>query len=223
MTARSPLVRIGTALLIVASAATTSGCVAGAVGADEEPNATFDLITPAAVEDVSTARGVQILVPEPVALATLASQRIVVRVGAREVQYLAGTRYADTLTKVTQFKVKRALEASRSIGAVALPGEGLAIDYQVLTDIRAFEIRSAPVLVASAEQAAIGGRSAFVSLTIKLLDDRSGNVVASRVFERSAPVGPVADDDVGEAYLAALDAALDAALVDIRAFVSQRV
>ena len=222
---RSPFYRVVRGLALLALASLTSGCIASAVGADDEPNATFDLVTPAAIEGTSRASGVQVLVPEPSALATLASQRIVVRVGAREVQYLAGARYQDTLTRVTQFKLKRTLEASPAIGAAALPGEGLAIDYQVLTDIRAFEIRTVPVLVASTDRAATAApRSAFVSLTVKLLDDRSGNVVASRVFERSAPVPAVTDDAaVGEAYLAALDAALDDALVDIRAFVASRV
>lgn len=224
MTLPLALVRAVRALALLALAVATSGCVASVVGADEEPNATFELVTPAAIGDTSRAGGVQVLVPEPVSLALLASQRVVVRVGPREVQYLAGARYQDTLTKVTQFKIKRALEASPAIGAAALPGEGLAIDFQVLTDIRAFEIRTGPVLVADASAAPVAaGRSAFVSLTVKILNDRSGNVVASRVFERSAPVGPVTDDTVGDAYLAALDAALDAALVDIRSFVAARV
>ena len=149
---------------------------------------------------------------------------MVVRVGPREVQYLADARYADTLTRLTQFKLKRTLESASRIGAAAVPGEGLAIDYQVLTDIRAFEIRvgdgttlvAGPTVIAPA-------RSAFVSLTIKILDDRSGNVIASRVFDAAAPVGPITDENVGEAYLAALDVALDRALVDIRGYVASRV
>ena len=209
--------------LLLASALGASGCVASAVGADEQPNVTFDLVTPAAVGDVSEARGVQVLVAEPSALGTLASQRVVVRVGPREVQYLADARYTDTLTRLTQFKLKRALESARSIGAAALPGEGLAIDYQVLTDIRAFEIRTAGTTVVAGPTVAPSGATAFVSLTVKILNDRTGNVIASRVFDASVPVGPVAGENVGDAYLAALDAALDAALVDIRAYVASRV
>ena len=212
--------------LVLAAALAGSGCVASVVGADDEPNVTFDLVTPAAIDnDVSVARGVQVLVAEPSTLATLASQRVVVRVGPREVQYLADARYTDTLTRLTQFKLKRALEGAPGIGAAAIPGEGLAIDYQVLTDIRAFEIRvgEGTTLVAGPTPDPLPrATSAYVSLTIKILDDRSGNVVASRVFDRQVPVGPIVGENVGDAYLAALDAALDAALVDIRAYVAER-
>ena len=224
MTTPRPLTRVLSALALCAGVLAGSGCVAGAVGADEPPNATFDLVTPAAVDAPSPARGVQVLVPEPVAVAVLASQRVLVRVSPREVQYLAGARYTDTLTKLTQFKLKRALESSRSIGAAALPGEGLAIDYQILTDIRAFEVRATPAVVASTDPVAVSARrTAYVSLLVKILNDRNGNVVASRVFDSSVPVGPIVGDRTNEAYLAALDAALDAALVDIRAFVGGRV
>lgn len=216
---RSPLIP-----LVLLAVLSLSGCIASAVGADEEPNITFDLVTPVAVNDVSPARGVQVLVAEPAALGTLASQRVLVRVGPREVQYLADARYTDTLTRLTQFKLKRALESSPGIGAAALPGEGLAIDYQIITDIRAFEIRvgDGTVLVAGPTVLPTGS-TAFVSLTVKILDDRSGNVVASRVFDSAVPVGPTTDGTLSDAYLAALDAALDAALVDIRAYVSARV
>ena len=209
---------------VLFAALATSGCVASAVGADEEPNVTFDLVTPAAVGEVSPARGVQVLIAEPSALGTLASQRVLVRVGPREVQYLAGARYTDTLTRLTQFKLKRALESASRIGAAALPGEGLAIDYQIITDIRAFEIRVGDGTAVVAGPALLPStRDAFVSLTVKILDDRSGNVIASRVFDASSPVGPVTDDNVGDAYLAALDAALDRVLVDIRTYVAGRV
>lgn len=216
---RSPLIP-----LVLLAVLSLSGCIAGAVGADEEPNITFDLVTPVAVNDVSAARGVQVLVAEPSALGTLASQRVLVRVGPREVQYLADARYTDTLTRLTQFKLKRALESSPGIGAAALPGEGLAIDYQIITDIRAFEVRVGDSAVVVAGPTVLPtGSTAFVSLTVKILDDRSGNVVASRVFDSAVPVGPTTEETLSDAYLAALDAALDAALVDIRAYVSARV
>lgn len=218
---RAPLIA-----LILAAALSGSGCVANIVGADDEPNVTFDLVTPAAIDDVSASRGVQVLVAEPSTLATLASQRVVVRVGPREVQYLADARYSDTLTRLTQFKIKRALESSPGIGAAAIPGEGLAIDFQIITDIRAFEIRlggGETVVAGPTPDPLPRATSAYVSLTVKILNDRNGNVVAARVFDTQVPVGPIVGENVGEAYIAALDAALDAALIDIRAFVSARV
>ena len=193
-------------------ALTLSGCIAQAVGAREVPNETFLLPTEPAIGEPSQPRGPQLLVPEPITFDVLSSPRVVVRVGEREVQYLGETRYGDTLTRLTQIKLKRALEGGRGIGAVAIPGEGLAIDYQVLTDIRAFEIRAG------------GTDTAFVSLTIKLLNDRNGEVFAQRVFQSSAPVVLPADEEQrNDAYVAALDAALANALIDIRNWVARTV
>ena len=188
-----------------------SGCLASAVGADEAPAETFVLPTEVAVTDPSPSSGPQVLVPEPITLDTLSSPRVVVRVGEREVQYLGETRYADTLTRLTQIKLKRALEGGRGIGAAALPGEGLAIDFQVITDIRAFEVR-------------LGANDrAFVSLGIKLLNDRTGNVVAQRVFQSSALVILPTDEELrNDAYVAALDQALEGALIEVRDWVSAR-
>lgn len=195
--------------LVVLAPLVLGGCVASAVGADEAPNATFLLNTVEAVDDLSPASGVQLLVPEPTAAEVFVSPRVVVRTSAREVQYLGNARLGDRLTRLTQIKLKRALESGRGIGAVGLPGEGLAIDYQVLTDIRAFEIVAGPPARAQ------------LALTIRILDDRSGNVIAGRVFRAGAPLS--AGELTNEAYIAALDVALDTALVEIRAWVVRQV
>ena len=199
-------------IIAVLASLSVSGCLAGAVGANDAPAETFLLPTEAAVGEPSSSRGPQVLVPEPITFDVLSSPRVVVRVGEREVQYLGNTRYGDTLTRLTQLKLKRALESGRGIGAAAIPGEGLAIDFQVVSDIRAFEIRVSPSEVA------------FVSIGVKLLNDRSGNVVAQRVFQSSASVVLPADPErQNEAYVAALDEALEGALIEIRDWVSARV
>ena len=193
--------------VIMVAGLVSSGCIATAVGAGGTPPETFDLNAETAIGDVSAPSGVQLLVTEPSTLQVLATQQVAVRVSDRAIQYLGGARLADSLTRLTQFKLKRSLEGAPGIGSVGLPGEGLAIDYQVLTDIRAFEIRTT-----AAEEA-------FVSLAVRLLDDRSGNVIASRLFNASVPVaGGGAGEVDNEQYLSALDAALDAALVQIRAW-----
>ena len=198
--------KIGLTGIILSAAVVSAGC-----SLSSAPDETFDLVTPAAVDQtVSEARGVQLLVAEPKTIEILASKQVVVRVGERAVQYLGGVRLADALPRFAQFKIKRALEGSRAVGAVGLPGDGLAIDYQIITDIRAFEIRTD------------GPETAFVSLTVKVLDDRTGTVIASRVFDAAAPVAGTATVE-NEAYIAALDTALDNALVQVTNWVGQRV
>ena len=196
--------------LAVLAVTALSGCVASAVGADDAPPDTFVLLTPNAEEDPGTPRGPQLLVPEPSTLDVFAGSRIVVRVSDREVQYLANSKLADTLVRYVQVKMRRTLESARGVGAVGIPGEGLAIDYQVLSEIRSFEVDVRAPSVARVE------------LAVKLLNDRSGNIVAQRAFRASARLGPVGED-ANAAYLAALDAALDQALVDIRRWTASNV
>ena len=57
------------------------------------------------------------------------------------IQYLKGAQWADRLPKVVQARLADTFQKSGRFGGVGRPGEGLAIDYQVIVDIRAFEVR----------------------------------------------------------------------------------
>src|SRR6218665_3466746 len=120
-------------LVLPLVAALVSGC------GTKANNDTFDLsVTPSA--QGPSAKNRQILVPEPTALQLLNSEQVVVRVSPSEVQYLSESRWGDRLPALVQSKLVQAFENSRRIGGVGKPGQGLAIDYQIVTDIRAFEI-----------------------------------------------------------------------------------
>lgn len=201
--------RVPRCILVLSILTLSSGCVATLVGADTPPDETFDLPTEPVITATSEARGVQILVPEPVTLEILSSTNIVVRVSDNVVEYLAGSRLTDSLPRLTQFKLKRTLEGASGVGGVGLPGQGLAIDYQLLTDIRAFEVRVTD-----------GAETAFVSLTGKLLDDRTGNVIASRLFQTTVPV---AAGEGNDRYITAVDTALTVTLRDVRDWLQGRL
>ena len=133
----------------------------------------------------------QILIAEPVALKTLDSDKVVVRTSPSAVQYLADAQWNDRLPRVFQSKLAQAFENSGLVGGVGLPGEGLAIDYQIVTSIRAFEIDvSSP-------------RSANVAISVKVLNDRNGVVRAQRIFSANVASAGSGNDD----YIAALDLA----------------
>jgi cholesterol transport system auxiliary component len=138
-------------------------------------NDTFDLsLTPAA--QGASARNRQILVPEPTALKSLNSEQVVVRVSQSEIQYLADSRWGDRLPALVQSKLVEAFENSGRLGGVGKPGQGLAIDYQVVTDIRAFEVTAGPRRVANVE------------ISAKILNDRNGSVRAQNTFKATVPV-----------------------------------
>ena len=161
-------------------AALLSGC------GSKANNDTFDLsITPSG-QGVS-ARNRQILVPEPTALKLLNSEQVVVRVSPSEIQYLADSRWGDRLPALVQSKLVEAFENSGRLGGVGKPGQGLAIDYQVVTDIRAFEVTAG------------SPRLANVEISAKILNDRNGTVRAQSVFKATVAVSGAENRDFIEA------------------------
>lgn len=175
------------------------GCAA-LPGGGPAPLDTYDLTSRSAVEAQGPRRArTQVLVAEPTALKVLDGVNVVIRPSAGAIEFLGGAQWADRLPRIIQARLVEALQATGRLGGVGKPGEGLAIDYQVVTDVRAFEIRLD------------GGARAEVELYVKVLNDRNGVVRASRPFRASVPVAGTGND----AYVAALDNAFAQASRDV--------
>ena len=186
----------GNAVIVSGLSLLLASCGGGAA-----KNDTFGLSSVPAVTG-PTARGQQILVPEPSALKALDSDQIVIRPSLAEIQYLSRSQWNDRLPKIVQAKLVQAFENTGVVGGVGKPGEGLAIDFQVVTDIRAFEVRTD------------GPDTAVVELSVKIVNDRNGTVRAQKVFRGSAPVGGAGNP----AFVMALDAAFAGVTADIVAW-----
>lgn len=145
------------------------------VGCGTTPNDTYDLASIKAVTTNQAAQKRQVLVADPTALKVLDSDMIVVRVSGTEMQYLAKSQWSDKLPRMVQSKLVEAFENTGKLGGVGKPGQGLAIDYQLISDIRTFEVEAA------------GTRRANVEISVKLLNDRNGTVIAQKVFSASVP------------------------------------
>ena len=165
------------------------------------PPETFDLSGPQTIPHLTSGTAAQILIPEPSALKTLDSERIVVATGPR-LSYYPDAQWPDRMPKVYQAKAIEAFEKSKRAKAVGRPGEGLSIDYQLLTDIRAFEYRP---------NADNKGGTAHVEVFVKVMDDRNGRIVAVKTLTGDAPVS----EDTAEAVVAGVDAALSNVLVEL--------
>ncbi|MCQ1765013.1 ABC-type transport auxiliary lipoprotein family protein [Neorhizobium galegae] len=177
---RRAATRASALLVLPLIAALVSGC------GSKANNDTFDLsITPSGKG--ASARNRQILVPEPTALKLLNSEQVIVRVSPSEIQYLADSRWGDRLPALVQSKLVEAFENSGRLGGVGKPGQGLAIDYQVVTDIRAFEVTAG------------SPRLANVEISAKILNDRNGTVRAQSVFKATSPVSGAENRDFIEA------------------------
>jgi cholesterol transport system auxiliary component len=170
-----------------------AGCTSLLV-AKPPPLDTFSLTAPK-VDTRVRASGVQLLVAEPTALKDLDGQNIVVRTAPAEVQYLDGAQWSDRLPSLVQARLIEAFETTSRFAGVGRPGQGLAIDFQILVDIRDLSITDRD-----------GGRSARAEISVKILDDRNGTVRATRRFDASAAVA----NGENRAYARALDAAFGA-------------
>jgi len=173
-----------------------SGCAL--LGGGSKPLDTYELTAPAAGDGRGRSNR-QILIAEPSALKALDGQNIVISPAPGSIEFLKGAQWADRLPKVVQAKLAETFQRSGEFRGVGRPGEGLAIDYQVIVDVRSFQVR------------VDGGAHADVELFVRLLNDRNGTVRAGKVFTATAPVR----GEGNGAYVDALDAAFGQAAVEI--------
>jgi cholesterol transport system auxiliary component len=175
-------------------AAALAGCTSMLAG---PPNAIFDLSAPVLAEaPTHPHRNIQVLVPEPTTVRALDTDRIAGRPTPSEYAYLPGAVWSDTLPKLLQARLVQTLQNSGRARAVAVPGQGLLIDYQVVLDVRAFELTA---------------QGAHVDFSVRVMDDRNGRIVRTRVFQYLVPVQGRGTG----AAVAALDSGMEQAFNDI--------
>ncbi|WP_425349624.1 ABC-type transport auxiliary lipoprotein family protein [Hoeflea olei] len=191
---------VGVAVLSV-----LSGCGGGLLKAP--PPDTYGLSSAPEIASGQRSRNRQILISEPSALQALDSEKIVIRPTPSAIQYLADSQWSDRLPNIVQDKLVQAFENSGRVGGVGRPGDGLAIDFKILTAIRAFEIK------------AEGSERAVVEISAKVLNDRNGVVVASQVFRATAPV----TGSGNAAYVQSLDRAFEEVVRDLVSWTLSRI
>lgn len=174
-----------------------SGC-GTILGGSSGPVDTFDLSSSSVAPRSHPRRHLQLLIPEPAALKMFDGQNIVIRSGPSSIAYLKGAQWGDRLPRIVQNKLLQAFEDTGRVGGVGTPGQGLAIDDQVVTEIRDFSIDSTT-------------SGAVVEVSVKVLNDRNGAVRASKVFRETAPLVGTANGD----YVQALQSAFDRVSSDI--------
>jgi len=196
--------RRGLRMIALAGIVALAGCAGGGA-----PDALYGLVAPAEmqVEARRRAASVQVLVPPPRALQALDTSNIAVVDEGPVYTYFPKAAWTDTLPKVVQAKIVETLENTRGLRGIGLPGEGLLIDYQLQTDLRAFELR-------------IDGQDrAVVELMARLVDDRNGRTKSSRIFRAEVPASST---NVADA-VQAMNRAADGVLRDLAAWVLSRV
>lgn len=164
------------------------------------PLDTFNLSAPQPAVSNANRKNLQLLVPTPSALKALDSENIVVSSAPRSIEYLKGAQWGDRLTNIVQSRLVQAYENTGVFGGVGRPGDGLAINYQILTDLRSFGI-----------QAYGPGTSAVIELAVRLMNDKTGEVRATRIFRNEVPVNGSSNSE----YIKAINTAFDRTLNEI--------
>jgi cholesterol transport system auxiliary component len=189
------------AVLRVLTGAATAA-VAAACSTSPSPT-TFDLTAPRQRVGGGAIAGQVLVVAEPVAIQVLEAERIIVKDASGAVSFLGGAQWADRLPRLVQARLIQTFENASRIRAVSRPGDRIVADYQLNSEIRAFQIDAAT-------------SQAVVELSARLINDRSGRVALSRIFTGRVPVPTI---DAGNAAQA-LDRALSIVLLEIVRWVS---
>lgn len=192
-------------LWVVATTALLAGCAGFPFG--KTPPDTYDLTAPAARVSAPKSLHRQLLVPEPTALKTLGSNQLVIHTSPSAVQYLSKSQWSDNLTAIVQSRLIEAYENSGRFGGVGRPGDGLAIDYRILTDIRAFDI------------SVVGAPTATVDISVRILNDRNGVVRGQKDFRVTVPISGTGN----AAFVSGLDAAFDQVANEIVQWTAQAI
>jgi phospholipid/cholesterol/gamma-HCH transport system substrate-binding protein len=174
-------------------------------GAPAKPVATtYDLKAPVTFPQPHNdkASKSQLVIVEPTAVVALDTQRIIVGPGIADGPTSDNAQWSDTIPKLLQAKIIQSFENANYLGAVARPMDGLTPDYQLLIDVRAFQVSTSPTDAAKPV--------ARVGFGAKILGN-NGRIIGSRTFNAE-----VAAMDIGApGAAAALDAAFGKAAVDL--------
>ncbi|MCK7614914.1 ABC-type transport auxiliary lipoprotein family protein [Roseibium sediminicola] len=180
MTRRGVLGALGFGVLV-------SGCASSA------PSAYYGIRAADGSGLAGRASRVQVLVAAPRALKALDTSYIAVVDKGPIYSYFPDSAWADTLPNVVQQKLVETLQNTGRLRGVGVPGDGLLIDYQLQTEIRAFELR------------VDGTDRGLVEISARVVNDRNGRTVATKVFRAETPSGSTSVDKAVEAMNASAD------------------
>ncbi len=197
--------RVAGAASVVALALMLGGCGTLLSGGDKAVP-TFDLSAPSDFTAPRRGTGL-IVVGPPTALAVLDTERIVVEPQPGQITYLDKAQWSDRLPALFQARLIESFENGNRARSVGRAGEGLSADYTLLSDLRAFGLRTYQA-----------GPEAVVEVSVKIVGASSGRIVAAQVFTARAPAASTSGPDATQA----LDRASDEVFLQIVRWASSR-
>ena len=178
-------------LIPILFAAALTGC--GALTALEDaatPLEVYELRTPEVAQG-GARRGVEMIVEEPLASGSLATERIMIRPSPLQAQYLPGVRWADPAPAMLQTMLVRSLSETGALGSVSRRPVGPRADYAVLGELTDFQ-----------GEAIEGAESGLVRVrfVLRVVRERDARVVATRSFEATELAAATDPDSLVAAF-----------------------
>jgi cholesterol transport system auxiliary component len=188
--------RTARCLLVALVLALSAGCTAvSSIESAARALDVYELMPAARVPGGSrTSRSVAVEVPS--SSAAVATDRILVKPDPLAVAYLPGARWVEPAPAHLQSLLIRSLDGSGRTGFVGASASGALPDYVLLTRLEAFQ--------AEIEPRAQPPVRVVVAITLSVMRDIDGRIVASRRFERTATAANDSPATVVSAFNAAM-------------------
>ena len=148
----------------------------------------------------------QLGIGEPSASGLLDSDRIPIRMASGSIAYLSGVQWSERLPRLLQSNLVQSFDLVHPRHAVARIGDRMVADVSLKGEIRHFEID---------EQS----QQAFVELSMQILREPEGRVIAGQIFSTRIPLSSV---ESGVA-IAGLDEAFKQVMQKIVAWVGREI
>ncbi|AGK56823.1 hypothetical protein HYPDE_25693 [Hyphomicrobium denitrificans 1NES1] len=175
-------------------------------GASKAQNAAFDLAAARTFPKFEKPAVGLLIVQYPIAAAMLGQDKILIRDAGGLKPFIPEAKWSDMLLEEVQSSFVRSFENAGFLGQVSRPVEGATPDFQLVTDIRNFQILAGTPATADVE------------FSTKVLNSE-GHVAGARLFHANSPLH--SEDAVGAA--SALNAAFGSMLPDLVVWTSTTI
>ncbi len=195
--------RINAFITAVLAGLLLGGCAGGGA-----PPATFDLLAPKVMTLTAPKPATfQLVVNEPRAVRSLETDRILVKPSAAQISYYKNAVWSDRLPRLLQARLVEAFQNAGLVSAVGSRADRLDADIEMASEVRAFQVDIE------------GGQAqAHASIYVKVIDGKTGRMIASRGFESQTPTSAT---DVNQ-MVVALNQSFDKILHDVVPWVAAR-
>jgi len=190
---KAPLIR--TLVLLAALPALASCAAVSALSSATTPLDVLDLQPPADLP-VSQRRPLarDVIIEEPTTGGALATDRIMIRPGPLQAQYLPGLRWSEDAPIMLQTLMLRSLDTTQAFQYVGRRPLGAGGDFAIVTELVDFHAELAPD--------GDSGR-VVVRMISRIVREQGLAIVATRTFAATGPVASLDDADIAAAFDAA--------------------